>query len=354
MAGSANYMNDPLVEIVRSYSRKVNLRKYESEDHFCSAKTMCNWSEAQQMSEQLYSFCRREVLNCIEGLQPEPVEAPSPEPAPLIPESLFDQSNSLTEQPKDKYGIAAQVIAEIDSLKKECEEAITPEPEGPQKTAKEQCEDLTADIMRVVPCTQKHRHEFFLGWFGKADGRGLPRNTDAFLEPLKALVAAVRREGPAGEMLLNNPRQLGESLRIILRQNDKALPPDVIAETKPEITDADVFDDPLMHRFGWKDMQTVATADAWMTAYNKTVDEYADYAKFLKMDKLPEEELRWLLVFLYHDTTVGFDLWKKCQERGVLLCDAAHLVSAAGNFDFGLGVPKKGAVIAMSSVFASL
>lgn len=55
----------PLIEVARSYSRKVNLGNYESEDHFCSGKMQATWEDAATASEAIYRFCRAEVLKSV-------------------------------------------------------------------------------------------------------------------------------------------------------------------------------------------------------------------------------------------------------------------------------------------------
>lgn len=51
-----------LVEIVRSFSYKLNVGNYESRDFFCSQKIECPESEAEEASKRLYEFCRKEVM----------------------------------------------------------------------------------------------------------------------------------------------------------------------------------------------------------------------------------------------------------------------------------------------------
>ena len=53
---------DAMVEVVRSFSYKLNVGNYESRDFFSSQKTRCRQSEAETMSAALYEFCKREVL----------------------------------------------------------------------------------------------------------------------------------------------------------------------------------------------------------------------------------------------------------------------------------------------------
>lgn len=53
---------EKVVEVARSYSRKVNLGNYESEDFFCSAKQEARTSEVKKTSDKLFEFCKTQVL----------------------------------------------------------------------------------------------------------------------------------------------------------------------------------------------------------------------------------------------------------------------------------------------------
>ncbi len=58
-------MDDPMVEIARSFSFKLNVGNYESRDFFCSQKRECKASEAEAVSEALYVFCAKEVMRAV-------------------------------------------------------------------------------------------------------------------------------------------------------------------------------------------------------------------------------------------------------------------------------------------------
>jgi len=51
-----------LVEITRRFSYKLNVGNYESRDFFCAQKAECLESEADEMSQRLHDFCRRQVI----------------------------------------------------------------------------------------------------------------------------------------------------------------------------------------------------------------------------------------------------------------------------------------------------
>ena len=57
--------NKQLVEIARSFSFKMNLGNFENIDFFCSQKAEVPIEEAEQKSEELYLFCKREVAKSI-------------------------------------------------------------------------------------------------------------------------------------------------------------------------------------------------------------------------------------------------------------------------------------------------
>jgi len=59
------------VEVARSYSFKLNIGNYQSMDFFASQKAECMEHEAEEMSEKLYQFCRREVLRAVKEAQRE-------------------------------------------------------------------------------------------------------------------------------------------------------------------------------------------------------------------------------------------------------------------------------------------
>ena len=55
-----------LIEVVRSYSFKLNAGNYESRDFFCSQKAECYEDEAIEASERLHAFCENEVMKAVE------------------------------------------------------------------------------------------------------------------------------------------------------------------------------------------------------------------------------------------------------------------------------------------------
>ncbi len=69
------------VEVTRSFSYKMNMelldsrRKYESRDFFCSQKVTCAEVDAEKVGEQVYQYCKREVLRSVNEYRLEIAEA---------------------------------------------------------------------------------------------------------------------------------------------------------------------------------------------------------------------------------------------------------------------------------------
>lgn len=55
----------PFVEIVRSFSYKLNAGNYESRDFFCSQKAECLALDAERVSRLLHDFCKQEVMRAV-------------------------------------------------------------------------------------------------------------------------------------------------------------------------------------------------------------------------------------------------------------------------------------------------
>lgn len=53
------------VEIVRSFSYKLNTGNYESRDFFCSQKAECPVVDADKVSDLLHDFCKKAVLQSV-------------------------------------------------------------------------------------------------------------------------------------------------------------------------------------------------------------------------------------------------------------------------------------------------
>lgn len=53
------------VSITRSFSFKMNMGNYESRDFFCSQNAECEAARAEQVSDAVYQFCKRQVLAAV-------------------------------------------------------------------------------------------------------------------------------------------------------------------------------------------------------------------------------------------------------------------------------------------------
>ena len=50
-----------LIEVARSFSRKLNMGNYTTADFFCSAKEEVSAEEIGETSKRLFDFCKAEV-----------------------------------------------------------------------------------------------------------------------------------------------------------------------------------------------------------------------------------------------------------------------------------------------------
>lgn len=75
-----------LIEVTRSFSYKLNVERYdpsvrfESRDFFCSQKAECKPINAETISNQLYKFCKSEVMKAVHECVAE-IKANSPKGA---------------------------------------------------------------------------------------------------------------------------------------------------------------------------------------------------------------------------------------------------------------------------------
>lgn len=53
------------VEVVRSFSFKLNCGNYQTADFFCSQKAEVPEEEAEETSKQLHQFCKAEVMKSV-------------------------------------------------------------------------------------------------------------------------------------------------------------------------------------------------------------------------------------------------------------------------------------------------
>jgi hypothetical protein len=68
-SGASSDEKQPTVEIVRSFSFKLNLGNYQSCDFFASQKQACAKDEADQVSTDLYDWCYAQVMASVRDVQ---------------------------------------------------------------------------------------------------------------------------------------------------------------------------------------------------------------------------------------------------------------------------------------------
>jgi len=61
-------------EIMKSYSRTIQLQEYCPTHISCSLKCECEENEIREKTEELYDFCKRTVNNEVKELQIEKVK----------------------------------------------------------------------------------------------------------------------------------------------------------------------------------------------------------------------------------------------------------------------------------------
>jgi len=333
------------IEVVRSYSYKLNpasydeTKRFESRDFFCSAKAECFSEEMDELAGLLHQFCRSQVLKSVnEEINPPQIQEPvPPEPAP--------------EPSIEQYGIRIVEPAVVNDAQK------LQEP-SPAKPVSEPSR-LRAIVMGTVPaCKKAHLAEFYAGWFGVDD---LKKHADPelYIEPLSALLGYLDKVKGSDELLVSTPKKLGADIKSLLatQKTEHADPPptapaepyentgstrmterssrvfDSVLRARPAEPDerkrvgnwSEVMpEDPLMKRFGWKDPQTLVYAKELMKRYAHDEDKFALHMKFLQMDRLTEAELMCLFKLLYHSPD-GNTLRLKAAQKKIPL-GAAFLI----------------------------
>lgn len=68
-------LDQPTVEIVRSFSFKLNVGNYESRDFFCSQKVVCDAIEVDEVSSKVYQWCKQQVLGAVREYKREEAAA---------------------------------------------------------------------------------------------------------------------------------------------------------------------------------------------------------------------------------------------------------------------------------------
>lgn len=106
-----------MIEIARSFAFKLNCgthggAQYESADFFASQKAQCALVEADKISEALYKFCKKEVMEAvrehIEALRGGTWERRvDPHPEAKTNAAAFERAQRSAPGPRNHAGIAA-------------------------------------------------------------------------------------------------------------------------------------------------------------------------------------------------------------------------------------------------------
>ena len=118
-----------IIEVARSFSRKVNLGNYETADFFCSAKEETTKQQAKKTSKRLHDFCRGEVEKAVEEYKEEtalekkepityesvsPYDAPKLEAKDKEADDISQRANTIEDIKKINENLGAVTEAERD------------------------------------------------------------------------------------------------------------------------------------------------------------------------------------------------------------------------------------------------
>ena len=96
-----------LIEITRSYSRKLSLGNYEMLDIFCSRKEETLKKDAEKISKELHEFCKQEVQKSVldERRNQELKEMPKPSQETRIEKEALDIRTDASNSGEDEVNI---------------------------------------------------------------------------------------------------------------------------------------------------------------------------------------------------------------------------------------------------------
>ena len=105
-----------LVEITRSFTYKLNCGNYQMADFFCSQKAEVPEDEAEKISEQLYEFCKSEVIksvNAYKKLMPKPEKPLTFKEKETIRQAKEDELKNLDDERKLKEEVSFPKLDEV-------------------------------------------------------------------------------------------------------------------------------------------------------------------------------------------------------------------------------------------------
>lgn len=347
----------PRIEIVRSFSRKINLGNYESLDMFASAKMECDLNDAAGVSLDLFEFAKNEVLQSIisyrremSGLQQQPED----EAVHSVQQRSRDSAAKIASRSTDQY-----FVEEIppDSP------APAPQPDLKQQVdqkmdeAKKACEEMAATIMKTVKGAKKKEHlaQYYMGWFGIEDAKQLPKNPGEYIEALRGLVGIVTNDESTHARFLEHPRVAGEGVRKAFEERlskSQQQPPQA---TNGYVTEPHAFvDEPLMKHFGWTSLDTVNYAKVLMKKNGQDLPNFEKYLKFLNMSMLEEEDLLALFRMLYFGADNAYAIWKKAQGKQMPLRIALNMVQRHLGGSLTMQTPAEAAAKAINAAMGDM
>uniref|UniRef100_A0A6M3KYK3 Uncharacterized protein n=1 Tax=viral metagenome TaxID=1070528 RepID=A0A6M3KYK3_9ZZZZ len=118
-----------LVEVARSFSYKLNCGNYQTADFFCSQKAEVPENEAEKTSEELFEFCKDEVMKSVYAYQLEHIpvaETNKPTRQDFAEERAKSPINQAIQDKIDEV----QEERKIEEANKELEEATQTLPES--------------------------------------------------------------------------------------------------------------------------------------------------------------------------------------------------------------------------------
>ena len=107
--------NKELTEITRSFSRKLNLGRYETADFFCSQKLEVPIKEAEEASKQAFHFCKMMVEQDVQNyITTKNVDVP-------FENNIIDMSNLAENKPKGYFKKAKKLSVKDGEAKREAD-----------------------------------------------------------------------------------------------------------------------------------------------------------------------------------------------------------------------------------------
>ena len=106
-----------IIEVARSFSRKLNTGNYTTVDFFCSAKEETTKQQAKKTSKRLHDFCRGEVEKAVEEYQEETAQPKEEKPVTYEAVSPYDAPRlEAKDKEADDINQRAKTIEDIQKI----------------------------------------------------------------------------------------------------------------------------------------------------------------------------------------------------------------------------------------------